>query len=104
MAQAGIQLVIRWWRLNLSVVRDFYWAPREDRWIPGIAIFGRDPQGRFGRFIYYRFDRLTDRDVDLPRVEAFLEHFAEACRRCRQRQPHWWLRSDAGNQAESRPK
>jgi hypothetical protein len=70
----GAWLVDRWWRLRVCVDPQYRYCGR-GRWLPGIALWGCDPRGRFGQFEFFLFDEVTAEQIDVPRVEAFLKMF-----------------------------
>lgn len=80
----GTKIAVRWWRLNACVDPQFRYVG-QGRWLPGISLWGCDPDGRFGQTRFFLFDEVTDAVVDMPRVERFLSLFSEARRTARQR-------------------
>jgi hypothetical protein len=77
MFRSGARLVLRWCRLNVLIDPQFRYQGR-GKWLPGISVWGNDPEGRFGQSDFFLFDDVTLSAIDLPRVEAFLTRFDEA--------------------------
>ena len=75
----GAELVVRWWRLHVDVDSQ-YRLGDNDLWLPGIAVWGCDPQGRFGQSRLRCFDEVTTSAIDLLRVDAFLNMFTDTRR------------------------
>jgi hypothetical protein len=82
--RVGTTMAIRWWRLNADVDPQLRYVG-QGRWLPGISLWGCDPDGRFGQTRFFLFNEVTDAVVDVPRVERFLSLFAKARHAARQR-------------------
>ena len=80
----GAWLVNRSWRLHVWLDREFRYCGHR-RWIPGIAVNGCDPEGRFGQYDYFTFNEFTTAQIDMPRVDAFLETFSRVRRKAKEK-------------------